>query len=122
MLEGLSAIDWDRLTHAYGPAGDVPDMIRHLGSADPEESLRAVDGLYATRCHQSCTVYEATAAAVPFLLELLGYRTIRCRGRILEFLGDAARATSYLAAHGDMSHFDEQRETEAYKTQLALEL
>jgi hypothetical protein len=122
MLEGLPAIDWESLTHAYGPAGDVPDMIRALTSQDPEQWVGALDGLYATLCHQTCTVYPATAAAVPFLLELLGYREIRCRGRILQFLGDAARATSYLAAHGDLSHYDKERETEEFQEKLAEEL
>jgi Leucine-rich repeat (LRR) protein len=118
MLEGLSAVDWESQTHAYGPAGDVPDMIRALGSPDPEEWVDAIEGLYATLCHQACTVYQATALAVPFLVELLGYRKVRCRGRILEFLGDTARATSYLAAHGD----HEEQGTEEFKEQLDQEM
>jgi hypothetical protein len=118
MLEGLSAITWDNLTHAYGPAGDVPDMIRALASPDPEEWVNALDGLYATLCHQRCTVYEATAPAVSFLLELLGYPKVRCRGRILEVLADSARAGSYLAVHGA----DEEDKTEEYEQQLAEEL
>ncbi len=32
MLEGLNDINWQRLTHAYGPATDVPDLIRKLTS------------------------------------------------------------------------------------------
>jgi hypothetical protein len=137
MLEGLPAVNWKRLTHAYGPAGDVPDRIRALTSPDPEQWVDALDGLYATLCHQSCTVYEATPPAIPFLVELLGYRKVRCRGRILQFLGDAARATSYLAAHGDIlqllgdtaratsnltAHGDEEQETEEFKRQLAEEM
>ncbi len=122
MLEGLVAIDWDRLTHAYGEAGDVPDLLRGLTSPDPEVWVGAMSGLYDTICHQTCTVYEATATAVPFLLELLGERQVRCRGRILQFLGDAARATSYLAAHGGLSHYDARRETAEFQDQLAEEL
>ena len=34
MLEGLERIDWGRLTHAYGPAGEVPGWIRELTSDD----------------------------------------------------------------------------------------
>lgn len=52
--------------------------------------------LYDALCHQMCTVYPATAKAVPFLIELLGQETIRCRGRILQFLADAAFAGSVL--------------------------
>jgi hypothetical protein len=32
MLENLDQVDWDRLTHAYGPAGEVPGWIRELTS------------------------------------------------------------------------------------------
>jgi hypothetical protein len=94
MLDKLDAIDWDRLTHAYGHAGDVPALIRALTSPDPEQWVGALSGLYDALCHQTCTVYEATPPAIPFLLELLGHRQVRCRGKILGFLGDAARATS----------------------------
>lgn len=30
MLEGLDAIDWTSLEHAYGDASDVPDLLRDL--------------------------------------------------------------------------------------------
>ena len=33
MLEGLSNVDWAKLEHAYGPAEDVPDLIRALDSS-----------------------------------------------------------------------------------------
>jgi hypothetical protein len=122
MLEGLPAIDWVSLTHAYGPAGDIPTLFQELTSNDPEEWVGAISGLYDTLCHQMCTVYEATPQAIPFLIELLGYKKIRCRGRILQFLGDAARATSYLAAHGELPHFGERRKTAEFEEQLAKEL
>ncbi len=122
MLEGLPAIDWDNLTHAYGQAGNIPALIRGLASPDPEEWVGALSGLYDTLCHQTCTVYQATAPAVPFLIELLGHKRVRCRGGILLFLGDAARATSYLAAHSDLSADEKERETEEFQQQLAEEL
>ena len=40
MLEGLDAVDWGRLSHAYGAAVDVPDLIRALAT-------RASNGLEA---------------------------------------------------------------------------
>src|SRR5207237_10305385 len=36
MLEGLDAVEWASLTHAYGEAADVPGLIRELLSSDPE--------------------------------------------------------------------------------------
>ena len=33
MLEGLDAVEWAQLTHAYGAAVDVPELIRALTSS-----------------------------------------------------------------------------------------
>ncbi|SCF46181.1 hypothetical protein GA0070216_11982 [Micromonospora matsumotoense] len=70
MLNGIDEIDWSRLSHAYGPADDVPAQLRALASADPAVRDRARHDLYGNIFHQG-TRYEATAYAVPFLLELL---------------------------------------------------
>ena len=32
MLENLDRIDWGKLSHAYGPATDVPDQLLALAS------------------------------------------------------------------------------------------
>jgi len=34
VLEGIDQVDWARLTHAYGPAADVPDGVPSGLSAD----------------------------------------------------------------------------------------
>ena len=68
-LEGLDAVGWAGLTHAYGPATDVPLLLRELRAADPERREKAVWELYGTIFHQGSR-YEATAPAVPFLLAL----------------------------------------------------
>src|SRR4051794_16456277 len=60
MLEHLDEIDWDGLTHAYGNAGDIPELIRALASRDPDDRENAIDALYDALCHQVCTIYEAT--------------------------------------------------------------
>jgi hypothetical protein len=70
MLEGLDAIDWSSLTHAHGPADDVPGLLRSLRSQDADVRLQASAALHETIWHQG-SVYPASAAAVPFLLELL---------------------------------------------------
>ena len=43
MLEGLDAINWQQLTHAYGPATDVPDLIRKLTSPSIPRCIACVD-------------------------------------------------------------------------------
>jgi hypothetical protein len=69
VLAGLEEVDWAGLRHAYGPAGDVPGLLRALVSGSPAERRHAVHGLYGNIFHQGSR-YEATAYAVPFLARL----------------------------------------------------
>ncbi|MFI8266678.1 hypothetical protein [Streptomyces sp. NPDC085665] len=57
--------DWSQLTHAYGTAEDVPDLLRAAGP-DPESP--AWSELWSRLCHQG-TVYPASYAALPALAE-----------------------------------------------------
>jgi HEAT repeat protein len=61
-------VDWASLTHAYGPATDVPGLLADL--RDPERRPRALAELYGTIYHQG-RGFSATAAAIPPLLALL---------------------------------------------------
>ena len=70
MLERLHNVDWSALTHAYGPAADVPELIMALAAADRQARKNAYWELYGNIFHQG-TRYPATAPAIPFLLELL---------------------------------------------------
>jgi hypothetical protein len=91
VLETLDAVEWAKLTHAGGSAHDVPAMIRQLLSDKASVRERALDdrGLWGTLCHQD-SVWEATAPAVPFLLELVQEPSVRDRGKILDLLSDFA--------------------------------
>jgi len=82
MFERLQTVDWNALTHAYGVAADVPDLLRAL--ADPDRQVRkdAYWELYGNIFHQG-TRYPATAPAVPFLLELLADPSTPDRHEIL---------------------------------------
>ncbi|MGI5207160.1 HEAT repeat domain-containing protein [Spirillospora sp. CA-108201] len=66
---GLDDVDWAGLDHAHGSAGDVPDLLRALSSADEDEREAALGELFTNIFHQGSR-YEASAAAVPFLLAL----------------------------------------------------
>ncbi|HJP73775.1 MAG TPA: hypothetical protein VJ914_05885 [Pseudonocardiaceae bacterium] len=59
--------DWSQLTHAYGPATDVPPLFEQI--ADPELAHDAWYELWGRLCHQR-TVYSASFAAVPLLAEI----------------------------------------------------
>ncbi|MEU9111740.1 hypothetical protein AB0D04_08120 [Streptomyces sp. NPDC048483] len=72
MLDGIDDmddIDWAALEHAYGPADDVPGLLRAAGSVDVRMRDAALDELFSSLCHQG-TIYSATAAAVPFIARL----------------------------------------------------
>ena len=70
MFEKLDQIDWTSLEHAYGSAEDVPQLIRDLASDDASVRDEAFYTAYGHIFHQG-TRYQATAPAVPFLLEIL---------------------------------------------------
>ncbi|MFD0743902.1 HEAT repeat domain-containing protein [Phytohabitans flavus] len=92
MLERLDDVDWARITHAYGPATDVPDQIRDLCAADPDRREKARWQLHGNIYHQG-TRYEATAYAVPFLLEVLADPDGADKGELVLLL--AAIAVGY---------------------------
>ncbi|MFF8378875.1 PBS lyase [Streptomyces sp. NPDC015661] len=85
MLTGIEEVDWASLGHAYGPADDVPELLRGLASADPAERETALDGMYGAVHHQG-DVYDSTLACIPFLLELVADPDVQDRGCIVELL------------------------------------
>jgi hypothetical protein len=85
VFAGIDEVEWASLEHAYGPADDVPELLRGLASADPAERERALDGMYGTVHHQG-DVYDSTLACIPFLMELVADPAVRDRGSIVELL------------------------------------
>jgi hypothetical protein len=103
MLAGLDAVPWRDLTHAYGSAEDVPELIRALQTAPPDASGEdsPLWHLFGNIWHQG-TVYEATAYAVPFLVELAAEPSTPNRTGILHLLSAIAQGCSYSAVHGNL--------------------
>ena len=103
MPDELDAIPWASLTHAGGSAADVPDLLRALRATPRgvkwDES--PLSTLFTNIWHQG-TVYEATAYAVPFLLELAADPRNPLRVDILHLLSVIAQGTSYLDVHGNV--------------------
>src|ERR1700722_12054016 len=62
----LAAVDWADLTHAYGSAQDVPDLLRTQLSKDQAVRGDAMGELFNTVKHQG-SGYEASAYCVTFL-------------------------------------------------------
>ncbi len=96
VLAGLDEIDWAALSHAYGPADDVPGLLRALRSESHDERERAVSELYGNIFHQGSR-YQATAYAVPFLARLAVDPATPDRQEIVHLL--ASVAIGYDEAH-----------------------
>ncbi|MFD8080872.1 hypothetical protein ACFV4F_04140 [Kitasatospora sp. NPDC059722] len=100
-LDGLDDIDWAALNHAYGPATDVPGLLRDLTSPDPAERDHALDALYGGVHHQG-DVYDSTLACLPFLCALAAAPAVADRGSLLTLLdsiGESAARRAELADH-----------------------
>jgi HEAT repeat protein len=94
VLEGLAEVPWARLPHAYGPADDVPGLLRGLRGSDPAVCEQALKDLFASITHQG-TRYPATAPAVRFLAELATAPDTPNRHHILLLLAYAAVGTDW---------------------------
>ena len=86
MLEGLDAVPWKKLKHAYGSAGDVPDLLRKLLDPDPKVRRDTLWTLNSNVLHQG-TRYPATPYVVPFLIEMCASPEVGKRGDLLRFWG-----------------------------------
>jgi hypothetical protein len=110
-MDALDRIPWKDLTHAFGSAEDVPGLLRALKTADADEALSE---LFGNIWHQG-TVYEATAYAVPFLIDLAADPATPDRIGILELLASIATGSSNLDVHGPMTaqtDFEEEKARE----------
>lgn len=85
----LASPRWRELSHAYGSADDVPDMLEALREGD--------DGrwpaIWSSLCHQT-TVYTATYAAVPHLVATVVTRPLAERWGFFLFVGTVAAYAS----------------------------
>lgn len=121
MLERLNEVNWDELEHAYGAASDVPDCLRKLASNDPKIREAGLYDLYGNLWHQG-TVYEATAFAVPFLIELLESDDVQEKEKILVYLGDLAYGNSYHDVHQHLVFFENERSKPEFQAEVRREL
>jgi tetratricopeptide (TPR) repeat protein len=86
VLQGLDEVPWADLEHAYGPATDVPALLRKLLDADPKVRSEVLRTLYGNVFHQG-TRYPATAYVIPFLIEMCASPDVPRRGDLLGFWG-----------------------------------
>lgn len=96
MLEGLDRINWATLTHAHGEATNVPQLLRSLLSENAEVRMEAFAELHEHIWYQG-TVFPASAAAVPFLYELLTNPDVKDKEGIVSLLACIATGEGILA-------------------------
>ncbi len=63
---------WEKLSHAYGSAADVPELLRQLaGATGPKIRYDSEPWftLWSSLCHQG-DVYDASYAALPHIVEI----------------------------------------------------
>lgn len=63
--------DWTQLTHAYGLATDVPQMLSMLTSSFRDERKEAVNELLCSRAYHQGDVFNSTPWVIRYVLPLL---------------------------------------------------
>lgn len=81
----LDSSRWNELTHAYGQASDIPDLLRRLdtvpASADDQEPWFS---LWSALAHQN-DVYPASFAAVPHVVRALATSPLTADSSYFQF-------------------------------------
>ncbi len=98
VLAGVGDVDWSAVTHAHGPATDVPALLRAAVSDDPDHRDFAWQLLFETVWHQG-TVYPASTKVVPFLYRLLDNDGVPDQWQAALLLASIADGHSGLAVH-----------------------
>jgi len=99
----------------------VPGLIRALAGPNPERQ-EALEALHGNIWHQG-TVYEASARAVPFLVELVAQPELEGRADVLGLIAALADGQSYLAVHASAGEFGAPlRSKPDFEARLATEL
>lgn len=95
MFESLDSIDWASLKGCYGPANEVPRLLRAMLSPIAEIRDAARQDFFAIVWHQG-TIYEASPKVVPFLFELLENVDVKDKVHIAIELASLADSLPYL--------------------------
>ncbi|SOD88380.1 hypothetical protein SAMN06272765_5692 [Streptomyces sp. Ag109_G2-15] len=77
-------IDWSQLTHAYGPADDIPGLFARLDGGPGDEQVW--HALWSALCHQG-SVYSASFAALPLLTDIATGRAAGDRDEAVALAG-----------------------------------
>ena len=115
-IAAVGAIDWRKIEHAYGPAADVPELIRTVVQGAGTDALQAIGELANNLNHQG-SIYPATSPAVPVLIEALRATQAGAlvRARLLHLLaGIAGGAAEWIGQDAGNTTTAESREGPDY--------
>lgn len=90
----LDEVDWGRFRHAYGLAGDVPDLLRTLSARDQQRATAGLSTLWNEVRHQGGSSAPA-ALAVPFLLHAAADRAVHNRADLLLLAAEAGHRNHF---------------------------
>ncbi len=116
----MATIDWSTVTHAYGSAADVPELLEALTGDDAEARHAALHELNGNIWHQG-TVYEATAHAVPGLVAAATRAGGGDRPAMLDLIKRIYHGQSYNKQHEQMETVATRADPE-FQAQMAKEL
>ncbi|MBL1096470.1 HEAT repeat domain-containing protein [Streptomyces coffeae] len=97
MREGLDAVGWAGLSHGYGSAEDVPDLLRRCAGPDPVDADSAADDLLDLLYHQGGWICPTASAALPFLLRLAARPEVPSRRAVLDLVAMLAYEAGQVA-------------------------
>jgi hypothetical protein len=100
----LESSRWSELRHAYGPASDIPALLRQLGNLpDSRGEQEPWFTLWSALAHQG-DVYPASFAAVPYVVAALASATERAGSTYFQFPAwvEICRQRKGLTVPGDL--------------------
>lgn len=84
-LAGIADIPWPDLTHAYGPATDLPPLFPALLNAHHDRHEETWEEFWNLVMHQG-TLYPATVAVIPLFIGWLDQPEVNVQGALWGFL------------------------------------
>ncbi len=119
-LQGLKAVPWKSLKHAYGKASDTPIHLQNLAAVDEtlRESARLALGV--SIYHQG-SIYPAAVPVVGFIVQLLKSPRVADKGALVDLLFSLATGGSWHENHQSSVFFEKERETASFQAKMAEE-
>ncbi|MFJ4672675.1 hypothetical protein [Kitasatospora purpeofusca] len=99
LLRSVSRVRWADLRDATGAlASGIPPLLSRIAYGDEDTARTAIEELGGAVCALGFVVSEATAPAVPFLVELAGAPHVACTVELLDLLGSICQTDQWHSA------------------------